>query len=289
MVKAVYSIFAHYILPFLILFFLILRCTSYAFMSENEILTFQKKIADKPVGERIALWAEKFVGSPYDPDPMGEYVTKNVIVADERVDCMYLSFRTVELAMGLTPEQAVNIALDTRFISKGRLDEKGNVLNYEDRFQYGEDMLDSGKWGREITSDLGKITEIKGARGRDKVKMISKETLLKSIKGSKYQRVKGSDTMTLWRSDTLKNGDLIFFIKAVEKRKVGEIVGHIGIVKIECKMQNVKCKINDIEQKEIYLIHASGVKNKGGEVKKVRLYEYIKSMPFIGIRVGRFD
>ena len=179
-------------------------------MPDTEIAVFQKEIADKSVGERIALWAEKFVGTPYDPDPLGEYVTKKAIVADERADCMYLSFRAVELALSLTPDKAIDIALDKRFITKGRLDSKGNVINYEDRFQYGEDMLDSGRWGKEITEQLGKVTEIKGSRGREKVKIISKETLLKSIKVSKYQSIKDSDTLTLGRSDTFKSGDLIF-------------------------------------------------------------------------------
>jgi hypothetical protein len=258
-------------------------------MPDNEIAVFQKQIANKPVGDRIALWAEKFVGAPYDPDPLGEYVTKKAIVADERVDCMYLSFRAVELALSLTPDKAIDIAFDKRFITKGKLDSKGNVINYEDRFQYGEDMLDSGKWGREITEELGKVTEIKGSRGREKVKIISKETLLKGIKGSKYQRVKDSDIMTLGISDTLKDGDFIFFVKAVEKRKVGEIVGHIGIVKVEEKGQRVKGSKGQKEDREIYLIHARGFKNKGGEVKKVRLYDYINSMPFIGVRVSRFN
>ena len=257
-------------------------------MPETEIASFQKEIADKPAGERIALWAEKFVGTPYDPDPLGEYVTKKVIVADERVDCMYLSFRAVELAMSLTPEEAVNIALDKRFINRGKLGNNGKVLNYEDRFQYGEDMLDSGRWGREITEELGKVTEITGSsrydssaprrtrrgeqpRGRKKVKMVSKEDLLKSLRSSKSSS-----------SLNLRDGDFIFFIKAVEKRKVGEIVGHIGIVKIEQRAESR-------EQREIYLIHAGGLKNKGGEVKKVRFSEYINSMPFIGIRVSRFN
>lgn len=257
-------------------------------MSDTEIASFQKEIAGKPVGERIALWAEKFVGTLYDPDPPGEYVTKKVIVADERVDCMYLSFRAVELAMSLTPEEAVNIALDKRFINRGKLGNNGKVLNYEDRFQYGEDMLDSGRWGREITEEFGKVTEITGSsrydsqpRGKEKVKVISKNTLLKGLNSSNSLNgssgLNGSNCFS-----KLKNGDFIFFIKAVEKRKVGEVVGHIGIVKIEHRAESK-------EQKEIYLIHAGGLKNKGGEVKKVRFSEYINSMPFIGIRVSRFD
>jgi len=251
-------------------------------MSDTEIASFQKEIADKPVGERIALWAEKFVGTPYDPDPLGEYVTKKVIVADERVDCMYLSFRAVELAMSLTPEEAVNIALDKRFINRGKLGNNGKVLNYEDRFQYGEDMLDSGRWGREITAEFGKVTEITGSsrydsqpRGREKVKVISKNTLLSGLNGSNC-------------FSKLKSGDFIFFIKAAEKRKVGEIVGHIGIIKTEVRSEKSEVRNNE-EQREIYLIHAGGLKNKRGEVKKVRFSEYINSMPFIGIRVSRFN
>jgi len=247
-------------------------------MSENEIAFFQKEIADKPIGERIAFWAEKFVGTPYDPDPQGEYVTKSIIVADERVDCMYLSFRTVELAMSLTPDEAIKIAIDKRFTNKGKLDDNGNVINYEDRFRYGEDMLDSGKWGREITEELDKVTEIAGSRGRKKVKIVSREDLLKSLRSSKSSN-----------SLNLRDGDFIFFIKAVEKRKVGEIVGHIGIIKTEVTSYKSQVTGHNTGNKEIYLIHASGVKNKGGEVKKVRLYEYISSMPFIGVRVSRFD
>ncbi|OGW31480.1 MAG: hypothetical protein A2X54_03505 [Nitrospirae bacterium GWF2_44_13] len=249
----------HLFAIYIIFAFLSFPACVHAFMSDTEIAVFQKEIADKPVGERIALWTEKFVGTPYDPDPLGEYVTKKAIVADERVDCMYLSFRAVELALSLTPDKAIDMALDKRFITKGRLDSKGNVINYEDRFQYGEDMLDSGRWGEEITEQLGKATEIKGSRGKGKVKMVSKKDFLKSIKDS----------------GTLKSGDFIFFIKAVEKRRAGEIVGHIGIVKIE--------------NRGVYLIHAGGFKKKGGEVKKVRLYDYINSMPFIGVRVSRIN
>ncbi|MFA4829171.1 MAG: hypothetical protein WC594_08120, partial [Thermodesulfovibrionales bacterium] len=259
----------------LFVFILFSHIPAHSFMSDTEIASFQKEIAGKPVGERIALWAEKFVGTSYDPDPLGEYVTKKVIVADERVDCMYLSFRAVELAMSLTPEEAVNIALDKRFVNKGRIDSKGNVVNYEDRFQYGEDMIDSGRWGREITEEFGKITVITGSRGKEKVKIISKKAMLNCSNGSS-----GLNCFS-----KLKNGDFIFFIKAVEKRKVGEIVGHIGIVKTEVRSQKSEVRNNEEqraesrEQRAIYLIHAGGVKNKGGEVKKVRFSEYINSMP----------
>lgn len=246
----------------LILAFTIL-CSSplYAF-TDADIASYRKDISNKPVGERIALWAERFVGTPYDPDPLGEYVTKKVIIADERVDCMYLSFRSVELALSRSSEDALAVALDKRFIGKGIV-ENGTVVNYDNRFQYGEDMIDSGKWGREVTKDIGHVLFVKGSRGRNRIEIVSKKTLARQF--DKW-REKGT---------SLKSGDFVFFIKHPEHRAVEEIVGHIGIIKIEGT--------------EIYLIHASGKKNKGGEVKKVLLQGYVSSMPFAGIRVSRFD
>lgn len=227
-------------------------------MDNIDIAAYQNEISGRPVGERIALWAERFVGTPYDPDPLGEYVTKKAIVADGRVDCMYLTFRAVELALGHTPEEAIAVALDKRFMNKG-ITKDGLVSNYEDRFQYGEDMLYSGKWGRDITPELGKLTYVKGSRGKERVAMISKGHIKRSEK----------------TVSALKSGDLIFFVKAPSKRLVKEIIGHIGIIKKE----------GDIR----YLIHAGGKKNKGGVVKKVVFRDYVEAMPFVGIMAGRID
>lgn len=222
-------------------------------LAEEEIQRFQPLLKDKPIGDRIVFWAERFVGTPYDQDPMGEYVTRAVIVADGRVDCMYLTFRAVELALSRTPEEAIQIALEKRFHSKGILKE-GKVANYEDRFEYGEDMAFSGKWGREITSQVGKTERIKGSRNKAFVDILPSGRLLQGM-------------------EHLRNGDIIFFIKKVEERKVEEIVGHIGIVQVE---------------QEPFLIHAGGTKGKGGEVKKVLLKDYLKTMPFIGAMITRF-
>jgi len=223
-------------------------------LTNEEIKKFQSLLKVQPVGERIAFWAERFVGTPYDKDPMGEYVTRATIVADERVDCMYLSFRTAELALSRTPEEAIQIALEKRFHSKGILKD-GKVVNYEDRFEYGEDMVFSGKWGSEITSQAGKTRHIKGSRGKAFVDILPSDRLLKGI-------------------DRLRSGDILFFIKKPETRLNEEIVGHIGIVKMEQKS---------------YLIHANGTKRKGGEVKKVLLEEYLLKLPFIGVMITRFD
>ncbi len=214
------------------------------------------------MGEKIAFWAEKFVGVPYDTDPLGEYVSKAAIVADERVDCMYLTFRAVELALSHSPGEAIQIALEKRFHSKGVLKD-GRVMNYDDRFEYGEDMIESGKWGKEVTSKIGRITKIKGSRGKDFVDFLPSTELLNGVK-------------------KLKSGDIVFFVKKPEKRQVGEIIGHIGIIRIE---QGKK----EEGKGGTYLIHASGVKGKGGMVKEVLLKDYLSEMPFIGARITRFQ
>ncbi len=233
-------------------------------LSDEEIITLQAELKNKPVGERIAFWAEKFIGVPYDKDPMGEYVSKSVIVADERVDCMYLTFRAVELALSGTPDEAVDIALNKRFHSKGII-KNGRVINYDNRFEYGEDMIYSGKWGKDITSGIGMTVKIKGSRGKDRVDMLKRGEM---IKGMRH----------------LKNGDIVFFIKDQKKRTSEEIAGHMGIIKIENKKQKTERRM----QKEFYLIHASGVKEKGGIVKKVLLKDYVRQMPFIGAKITRF-
>jgi hypothetical protein len=238
----------------LIAFILLLFSPVCFALTGEEIQKFQSLLQDKSIGEKVAFWAERFVETPYDKDPMGEYVTRATIVADERVDCMYLTFRAVELALSRTSDEAIQIALERRFHSKGILKD-GRVVNYEDRFEYGEDMVTSGKWGREITSQVGKTERIKGSRGKAFVDILPSDRLLKGMK-------------------KVKSGDILFFIKKVDERKLEEIVGHIGIVKVE---------------REIYLIHASGTKGKGGEVKKVLLEEYVSSMPFIGVKITRFE
>ncbi|MEO5356228.1 MAG: DUF1460 domain-containing protein [Nitrospirae bacterium YQR-1] len=244
----------------LVLTFFISAATADGFIDSSEISRLQQKIKTFPLGERIALWAERFVGVPYDTDPLGAYVRNKVIVYDEKVDCMYHVFRAVELALADTPDGAVETALDKRFKTRGKLDGNGLVENYDDRFQYAEDMVFSGKWGEDITGKLGAApAQIKGDRGVDTVSIIAKENIKEVL-------------------PHLKSGDIVFLIKKVEKRVVGEIVGHEGIIKVE-------------KDGDIYLIHASGLKNKESEnykVKKVSLLDYAANMPFIGIKVSRF-
>jgi hypothetical protein len=214
-----------------------------------------REVAGLPLGERIARIAESFVGTPYDPDPQGSYVTRRAIVADDRVDCMYLTFRAVELALGGSPAEAEALALALRFRTHGRV-EGGTVLNYEDRFEYGMDMLASGKWGEDVTRALlpGSTVEVAGSRGHATVAMLPRERVAEAL-------------------PAFLSGDIVYFVKRPARRVVGEIVGHMGIVRREGD--------------EVYLIHASGGKGGGGEVVKLPLAEYARTMPFVGIVVGR--
>ena len=242
------------------LFFLFLRpCFA---ITDEEIQKSQTSLTGKPVGERVVFWAEKFIGIPYDTDPLGEYVSKATIVADERVDCMYLTFRVAELALSRTPEEAVQVALEKRFHSRGVL-KNGRVMNYNDRFEYGEDMIESGKWGREVTAEIGKVTKIKGSRGKDFAEVLSIRALLMGLKN-------------------LKSGDIVFFVTKPEKRKAGEIIGHTGFVEVEKRPDSSGSR-------EVYLIHASGTKRKDGEVKKVLLKDYLSNTGFVGVKITRFQ
>lgn len=228
----------------------------------EEIRKLQELVNTRHIGERISFWGEQFVGAPYDIDPLGEYVRSGKVLCDYRVDCMYLVFRAVELAQANTPEGATDRALDLRFRTRGRI-EDGHVANYDERFDYAEDMIASGRWGRDITPELGKTIDIQGTRGRENVTILLKDELLKpDIHGR------------------LKTGDLIYFVKDPAKRVVGEVIGHLGIIKVE----------NGV----LSLIHASGSKASddspgGGVVKKVDLLEYFTNMKFIGAKFTRFE
>jgi len=251
---------SHFLVPAALFLLTISPCPAVSFaFSNEEIQKLEAGLGGKTKGERIAFWAERFVVTPYDRDPQGAYVTRADIIADDQVDCMYLTFRAVELALSRSPEEAIQIALDKRFHSRGIL-LNGKVLNYDDRFQYGEDMIRSGKWGRDITSQVGRTSQIRGSRGYDFYEVLSPHE-------------------TARKKERLRSGDILFFFKIPEKRVVEEGVGHMGIVKVEGRDS----------EKKIFLIHAGGTKSSGGAVKKVLLVDYLTAMPFVGVKVTRFE
>lgn len=231
-------------------------------MNADELLLAQARAAQLPLGKRIAYWASRFVGTPYDPDPLGLYVRTNRIVADEKADCMYHVFRSVELAQTTTPGEAVERALALRFLTHGKLRD-GLVTNYDERFQYGEDMALGSKWGRNITAELGAVTTIPGSRGKETVDILPKNALA-----------------TRAVQQQLRDGDIIYWVKDPKKRVVEEIVAHLSIVRVKSGKPSI--------------IHAAGDKDRankpgGGVVKEVPFAEYVRTMRFIGAFVTRFE
>jgi cell wall-associated NlpC family hydrolase len=231
-------------------------------MTAEDILLAQARTARLPLDKRIAFWAARFIGTPYDPDPLGLYVRTNRVVADEKVDCMYHVFRSAELAMSSTPAEAVERALSLRFRTEGRMLD-GLVTNYAERFEYGEDMVFSGKWGTNITPELGATKKISGTRGRDEVDILPKHILI---------------TRTLQKK--LQDGDIVYWVKDPGRRASDEIVGHLSIIHVKAGRP--------------FVIHASGSKDReetpgGGVVKEVPFSEYVQAMRFIGAFVTRFE
>jgi cell wall-associated NlpC family hydrolase len=231
-------------------------------MTADEIMIAQARAGELPLGRRIAYWAGRFIGTPYDPDPLGLYVRTNRIVADEKADCMYLTFRAVELATSTTPAEAIERAVELRFLNKGKIVD-GLVQNYDDRFQYGEDMVFSGKWGKNITAELGAVQTIPGSRGRDTVDILAKPTLA-------APRLQGQ----------LQDGDIIYWVKDPKKRVVEEIVAHLSFVRVK--------------DGKAYLIHAAGAKDTAakpgsGAVKEVPFSDYVRDTKFVGAFVTRLE
>ncbi len=232
-------------------------------MTADEIMIAQTRVMGEPLGKRITYWAERFIGTPYDTDPLGLYVRTNSIVADAKADCMYLTFRSVELARSTTPGEAVEQALDLRFRTKGVVAD-GLVTNYGERFEYGEDMVYSGKWGRNITEELGRTTAVAGSRGRDTITMLPKESL--AAKTVQQQ---------------LQDGDIIYWVKDPKKRSAAmEIVAHLSFVRLK--------------DGKVYLVHAGGTKDSDtrpgkGQVKEVLLANYLHETKFVGALVTRLE
>lgn len=215
------------------------------------------------IGEKIAFYANSFIDTPYDRVPIGLYVQNKKIIVDNEVDCMYLVFRATELAFADGDnKKAIQIGLDKRFHTHGLLDNNGHVVNYQDRFEYSEDMIASGKWGDSVFS-RNEMTQMPGSRMYKTFFYLPKDVLLK--KQEFLSRI--------------QKGDIIFLVKDPKKRsKTQEIIAHLGIA--------------DVVNNDVYLIHASGWKglNKPqGRVKKVLLKDYLLEMSkFVGVYITRF-
>lgn len=218
-----------------------------------------KGIESFEIPEKIAFWADFYIGTPYDTLPIGKYVEDLSIDEDDVFDCMSLTFRVLELTFAKTKEEALANATYFRFPGEGKLNSENpaKMLTYDGRFEYGEDMILSKKYGRIVTGKIAPERLIPaGSHLGGEIKAISMKEAAENL------------------SDFI-SGDIVFFVKNPSKRVVGETIGHIGFIKREGG--------------KVYLIHASGSKNtEGGKVTKVLLTDYAKTSPFIGMIVTRF-
>ena len=221
------------------------------------------------IGDKIVYYANSFIGTPYDRIPIGLYVKERKLIIDNEMDCMYFVFRTIPLALSNGDNaKAEKIACDKMFHDKCILDKDGLVANYENRFDYSEDMIASGKWGKSIFNK-NEISIMQGSRMYKEFYYVKNEDIINNVKLQKK----------------IKNGDILFLYKNPEKRsKAQEAIGHLGILEVDKKT------------KDIYFIHASGVKcfteeclkKPQGKVKKVLLLDYLKeTKKFVGVDILR--
>lgn len=215
------------------------------------------------LGEKISFYADQFIGTPYDRILIGLYVDTRRLIADNEVDCMYLVFRSIPLALADGDnKKAFDIACDKMFHDRCKLDSKGFVTNYETRFDYSEDMVMSGKWGKNIYKD-NQMTKMKGSRMYKYFPYIPSQEFINNQALQKE----------------VKKGDIVFFVKRLDLRSptTHAIIGHLGIL--------------DVIDGKVYVTHASGsktYKKPQGKVVKVLLTDYLKDKTgFAGIYISR--
>jgi hypothetical protein len=184
------------------------------------------RLASRRLGERTVAWARWFhdqgsVRYGYGRDP-GGYVTEGRLCQDFVTDCVLFMCRVSELARSASAREAVQFAFGTRFYGASveeAIAEDGRVkYDVPAHLEYSEDMIKSGIWGADVTSECG-------AALRDTV-------------GS--SRVP-PDTLSYLPSpaigyDHLQSGDFVWFVGdenepgAREARAGGTLIHHIGIL-----------------------------------------------------------
>lgn len=228
------------------------------------------------VGERIAAWADHFwrrgdAKYLFGLAPDG-YVSKGRLVDDFRTDCVLFFYRTTELGRSSSAVEAVQFAFGTRFYG-ATLEEVVRAdggVDYDSpvHLDYTVDIIRSGIWGQEITELLGSSVADEAGSSRyesGSVRFVPKKTIA-------------------W--EKLQSGDIVYFVSdettdsGKKLRKIGAIIGHLGIVRIEGG--------------QIYLMHAAskGLEGlyQGGKIEKVALRTYLERVEsFKGIMITRIE
>lgn len=241
--------------------------------TEDSLLAAQLGL---PTAERVGLWARSFLaagGIRYVFGPSADgYVAEREIVRDHRQDCISLLYRCTELARARDHRDAIAVALATRFAGAepdSVIDAEGRV-DYDDpsHLDYSLDMIRSGHWGADITSQVGAAEPDTVGTSRYPAGSFSYVPKAKLDAAS------------------LREGDVCWFVldpNVASARKLrdtyGLVIGHVGLV--------------IVEDGRPWLVHAavSGLSGwyEGGTVVKVPLVEYLGRVErFAGVKVTRF-
>ncbi len=241
-----------------------------------EIDSLMSVVQEKPVGERIAFWADTFYKDGrarylFGLDP-GGYVTDGRIVDDFATDCVLFLYRTTELGRSSSAREAIQFAFGTRLFGASvdsAIFPDGRVrYDHPAHLDYSEDILKSGIWGKDVTASIGPVQADPGSD--------------RCPPGSLLYVPK--DKINYW---ALSPGDVVFFVtdeksaKGTDSRSgKGGLIGHIGII--------VR------EGDEPYLIHAAKTPligfYEGGRIEKIPLKTYLDRIDsFKGIAVARIE
>jgi len=222
-----------------------------------------------PTPVRIGRWARRFLADPASEYRFGlaegGYVAKRLLVSDHRQDCVSLLYRCCELAQASTHEDALRIALATRFAGApldSLIDATGGVdYDRPEHLDYSLDMVRSGHWGADVTASLS------GARPDP-------------VGSSRYPA--GSFLAVpeaALRAEELQEGDIVWIVTdpahagaRKQREELGLVIGHIGIVVVE--------------KGERRLIHAASSplpgEYEGGRVESVPLAAYLRRVERYG-------
>jgi hypothetical protein len=244
-------------------------------LPETLLASRMRAWAGRPVGERVALWAELFFergDAVYHFGPKaGGYVAESLLVQDFRHDCVSFFYRCTELARARTPREAIQLALDTRFAGgdAARVVSPAGGVDYGDpaHLDYSEDILRTEIWGRDVTREVGEAEPDAAGSSR-------------YAPGAYWYVPSGR-----LRYDRLRDGDHLFFVwdETNERgrrmrRDYGLLIGHQGIVR----------RRGD----EVFVVHAAskplpGV-YEGNRIVRAPLRTYLRRVEtFKGVMISR--
>jgi len=233
--------------------------------------------SDRPVAERIGLWARRFAEAK-DPRYLfglaeGGYAKEGLLVDDHALDCVSLVYRVCELARSHSESDALRIALATRFAgvpADSLYDAEGRVdYDRPEHLDYSLDMVRSGHWGLDVTRRLsGAAPDGTGSSryAADSFWFVPEIDLVES---------------------ELREGDLVWLVlnpAHADGRRLrfehGLVIGHLGVV--------------IVEDGRPWLVHAASSPlegwYEGGRVVAVPLSEYLARVDrFSGLLVTRFE